>query len=76
MDALSSALQHRWNSYNNIQEKFGFMSYLIEISNEEINRAATKLMEYYVNDFEDCFPSELIQFSEFYKTVDGREQKK
>ena len=76
MDALSSALQHRLNSYKNIQEKFGFLSNLIELSKEDIRRAATKLMEYYVNDFEDCFPWELIQFSELYKTVGGRERKK
>ena len=28
-------------------------------------------MEEYTNDFEDCFSSELVQFSELYKTVSG-----
>ena len=76
MDALSSVLQHHLNSYKTIQEKFCFLSNLMELSKEDIRRAATKLMEYYVDDFEDCFPSELIQFSELYKTVGSREQKK
>ena len=75
MDTLSSALQHHLNSYKNIQKKFDFLSNLIELSKEDIRREATKLMEYYVNDYEDCFPSELSQFSELYKTVGGREQK-
>ena len=77
MDALPSVLQHPLNSYKNIQ-KFGFLSHLIELreEDEDIRRPATKLKEYYVNYFEDCFPSELIQFLELYKTVGGREQKK
>ena len=32
LDALSSALHHRLNSYKNIQEKCGFLSNLIELS--------------------------------------------
>ena len=60
MDAISSALQHRLNSYKNNQEKFGLLSNLIEISKEDIRLAATKFMEYYVHDFEYCFPSKLI----------------
>ena len=75
MDAQSSVLQHRLNAYKTIQEKFCFLANL-ELSKEDIRRAATKLMEYYVDDFEDCFPSELIQFSELCKTVGSREQKK
>ena len=71
MYVLSSALQHSLNSYKDIQEKFGYLSNPIELSKVDIRWAATKLMEYYVNGFEDCFPFELIKFSVLYKTVGG-----
>uniref|UniRef100_H2YLB0 HAT C-terminal dimerisation domain-containing protein n=1 Tax=Ciona savignyi TaxID=51511 RepID=H2YLB0_CIOSA len=76
MDALSSAVQHRLHSYMHIQNKFGFLSNICELSKDDIRHAAIQLMETYVNDFEDCFPSEMIHFSEFYKTVSGQEKKK
>ena len=64
------------DEYKDIQNKFGFLSNLLDPRKDGICRAATKLMEAYVNDFEDCFPSEMIQFSDLYKTVSGQEQKK
>uniref|UniRef100_H2YK99 DUF4371 domain-containing protein n=1 Tax=Ciona savignyi TaxID=51511 RepID=H2YK99_CIOSA len=62
MDALSLAVQHRLHSYMHIQNKFGFLSNICELSKDDI--------------MEDCFPSEMIHFSEFYKTVSGQEKKK
>ena len=41
----------------------------IQLSNDAIRWAAAKLVEEYSSDFEDCFPSELVQFSELFKTV-------
>uniref|UniRef100_H2YTB8 TTF-type domain-containing protein n=1 Tax=Ciona savignyi TaxID=51511 RepID=H2YTB8_CIOSA len=74
MDALSSAVQHRLHLYMLIQNKFGFLSNICELSKDDIRHAAIQLMETYVNDFEDCFPSEMIHFSEFYKAVSGQEK--
>uniref|UniRef100_H2YLA9 HAT C-terminal dimerisation domain-containing protein n=1 Tax=Ciona savignyi TaxID=51511 RepID=H2YLA9_CIOSA len=70
------SVQHRLHSYMHIQNKFGFLSNICELSKDDIRHAAIQLMETYVNDFEDCFPSEMIHFSEFYKTVSGQEKKK
>lgn len=69
IDKLSSALQHRLDAYKDIHENFGFLTNLTELSNDAIRGAAAKLMEEYSSDFEDCFPSELVQFSELFKTV-------
>lgn len=75
IDKLSSALQHRLDAYKEIQGKFGFFTNLTELSDDGIRFAAKKLLEEYSNDFEDCFPSELIQFTEFFKTVSAKENK-
>ena len=45
------------------------------LNQEEIGRAATELMKTYVDDFEECFPMEMIQFCEFYKTIRDQEQR-
>ena len=74
IDKLSSALQHRLDAYKDIHENFGFLTNLTELSNDAIRGAAAKLMEEYSSDFEDCFPSELVQFSELFKTVIVRPQ--
>ena len=68
IDKLSSVLQHRLEAYKNIHDKFGFLSNLTELSKDGILSAANKLMDEYSSDFEDCFPSELVQFSELFQT--------
>jgi len=55
MNEISSALQHRFNPYKNIQNKFGFLSNFFELSSDDIHRAATKLMDACVNNFKNCF---------------------
>ena len=67
IDKLSSALQHRLDAYKDIHENFGFLTNLTVLSNDTIRGAAAKLMEEYSSDFEDCFSSELVQFSELFK---------
>ena len=69
IDKLSWALQHRLGPYKDIHEKFGFLTNLSELSNFAIRWAAAKIMEEYSSDFEDCLPSELVQFSKLFKKV-------
>lgn len=69
------ALKHRVNAYKEIQDKFGYLSNLTELSKDDIRRGANKLREEYVKHFEDCFPSELVKLSDLFKNTSGLGQK-
>ncbi|XP_059156041.1 zinc finger MYM-type protein 1-like [Physella acuta] len=71
IDHLTTALHHRLDSYKTVQKMFDFFSDLTNLSTGDITGAATKLINKYPDDFEECFSSELIQFAELFKSIHG-----
>ena len=66
IDKLSGELEKRLTAYRNIENKFGFLSRLANLSNDDILQAAFMLMREYP-DFEDHFPIEHDHFAAFVR---------
>ena len=66
IDKLSGELEKRLTAYRNIENKFGFLSKLANLSNDHIQQAASMFMREYP-DFEDHFPSEFAHFAAFVR---------
>ena len=66
IDKLSGELEKRLTAYRNVENKFGFLSKLANLSNDHIQQAASMLMREYP-DFEDHFPTELAHFAAFVR---------
>lgn len=65
IDRLHEELRKRSEVYFDLNEKFGFLSCISSISNEEIKKNATVLMEKYNSDLDDDFGDECVQFKSF-----------
>ena len=66
INQLTAQLEKRLKSYCDIENKFGFLSTLTALSNDEIHRTASLLMSEYP-DFEEGFPLEMVHFAAFFK---------
>ena len=66
IDKLSGELEKRLTAYRNIENKFGFLSRLANLSNDHIQQAASMLMRKYP-DFENHFFTELAHFAAFVR---------
>jgi hypothetical protein len=67
IDTFISNLDKRLSAYELVYQRFGFLRKLDQLSNEEIENEATKLVKIYEDDIDEHFGNELIQFKEFYK---------
>lgn len=65
IDELERELHKRLQAYQQVDERFGFLSKLHELSLEEVQVASKKLVDLYHNDLEDDLGNELVQFKIF-----------
>ncbi|CAI6376900.1 unnamed protein product [Macrosiphum euphorbiae] len=64
---MSSAISQRLKAYEVICDRFGFFGQLNNLSNEELQEAAKKLVAVYDDDLDELLCVEIINFSEFIK---------
>lgn len=64
---MSSAISQRLKAYEVICDRFGFFGQLNNLSNEELQEAAKKLVAVYDDDLDELLCVEIIHFSEFIK---------
>ena len=67
IDVLLAELDKRKRAYKEVADRFGFLHNLKELSDNDIQAAARKLVETYVLDLDDGLGNELIQFKSFLK---------
>ena len=65
IDVLLAELDKRKRAYKEVADRFGFLHNLKELSDNDIQAAARKLVETYVLDLDDGLGNELIQFKSF-----------
>ena len=63
IDHICAALKQRIAGYKAISDRFGFLSQLSSMCNEDVKAAARKLVEACPDDLEETFPTELFQFT-------------
>ena len=64
---LLAELDKRKSAYEEVADRFGFLHNLKELSDNDIQAAARKLVKTYVLDLDDGLGNELIQFKSFLK---------
>ena len=70
IDNIAAALKARLNAYKDIEDIFGVLFNLIILYNYWWYwKSSTYIDRIIFNEFEDCFPSELVQFSELFKSI-------
>lgn len=69
MDSLLSALEQRRKAYTQLNTRFSFLRNLHDLTPEQIQESADRLLEAYPHDLEDGLKDELPQFSEFVKHI-------
>ncbi|KAF0693319.1 zinc finger MYM-type protein 1-like, partial [Aphis craccivora] len=67
IDQMSSAISQRLKAYEVICDRFGFFGQLNNLSNEELQEAAKKLVAVYDDDLDELLCVEIIHFSQFIK---------
>ena len=67
IDNLNSALRFRLEAYKLLSERFGFLSRLTELTDEELREAASNLIHHYPDDLEHELESEIIHFAALIK---------
>lgn len=67
IDRLLAELDRRYHSYNDVQEKFGFLNTLPSISTQDLRSSASSLMQKYPMDLEGDFVEEAVQFRDFIR---------
>lgn len=67
IDKLVAELDHRYKSYKDLEQSFGYLSNMHTITSEELRSNALCLQKKYHTDFQDDFPDEIAQFKDFTK---------
>ena len=58
-------MEHRLCAYESISSRSGCLRKLDELSSQEIQTAASNLVEVYEGDLDACLSNELVQFADF-----------
>lgn len=66
IDHVCAALKQRIAGYKTVSERFGFLSQLSSMCDEDVKAGARKLVEAYPDDLEETFPNELVQFVYYF----------
>ncbi|XP_028394506.1 uncharacterized protein LOC114518702 [Dendronephthya gigantea] len=66
IDHICAALKQRIDGYKTVSERFGFLSQLSSMCNEDVKAAARNLAKAYPDDLEETFPNELVQFTNYF----------
>ena len=67
LDSLTTELMKRKEVYCKLQNKFGFLFQITNLSHLELREAASNLQKHFCEDLEYAFVEELIQFSGYMK---------
>ena len=62
IDFLVAAMNCRLEAYQLLCSRFGFLSEILRLSNEELRQSANYLRRCYPDDLEETLSSEIIQF--------------
>ena len=69
IDCLITPIKHRLDAYRLLCTGFGFLSDILNMSNEQLRKSASYLRECYPDDLEESTPSEFIQFAAMKKNI-------
>ena len=58
-------MEHQLCAYETISSRFGCLREFDELSSQEIQTAASNLVEVYEGDLDACLGNELVQFADF-----------
>ncbi|CAH0564503.1 unnamed protein product [Brassicogethes aeneus] len=72
IDKITSELKKRSQAYKEVSDMFGFFGHLTTLSSNEITDKALNVIGLYSDDLDKNLVPELLQFSEYLKTLNGK----